>query len=198
MKQMLPLACALLLAGCTDREATAVLPEAAAQVRDAGAGLSDVAAPVAEAAAGTASAFCAAGEEVVFGCSVGPQHTVALCGSGDLSKSGGRLQYREGASGADARLAWPPDGTAPSQAFRSGTLMYSGGGGAFLRFDRDGRTYTVFTGIGRGWEKAGVLVRAKGETVEHLPCDGSEVSRIGPELFARAGIPEDGQGFEIP
>ena len=76
--------------------------------------------------------------------------------------------------------------------------MYSGGGGAYLRFDRDGLEHTVYTGVGRGWEKAGVVVQEGGRTVRELACEGEVTSLIGPELFERASIPADGSGFEIP
>ncbi|GGK08252.1 hypothetical protein [Luteimonas terricola] len=184
MKQMLAFACGLFLAGCVGQEA-AVPPSPGVAASGA-------------VADGDAGMFCAEGEDVVFGCKLAQGHTVALCASPGLAPAGGELQYRENVPGEAADVAWPQDGTVASQAYRSGTLMYSGGGGAFLRFDREGRTYTVYTGIGRGWEKAGVLVQAQGNTVANLACDGEEVSAIGPELFARAGIPEDADGFEIP
>ena len=134
---------------------------------------------------------CADGETVVFACRTGPGQGVALCGSEDAS----RMRYLE--SGTDA-VTWPASGTARSPDLRSGTLMYSGGGGAYLRFDREGHTHTVYTGIGRGWEKAGVLVQENGRTVRELSCTGEVTSLIGPALFERAAIPADDAGFEIP
>ena len=56
----------------------------------------------------------------------------------------------------------------------------------------------MYTGIGRGWEKAGVVVQEDGRTVRELACEGEVTSLIGPELFERASIPADGSGFEIP
>ena len=225
MKQLLPIACLLLLAACSDagmrrpgrssarwcrnaapfRPCTRAYPRRsrrrsrpALRRRPAGdeSGTITLAAPEAGDAAPDPG-FCARGEQVVFGCHVGPDRSVALCGS-DGFPEGGMLQYREGASGQPPALVWPEDGQPASEAYRSGTLMYSGGGGAFLRFDREDRTYTVYTGIGRGWDKAGVVVQAGGDTVEELACDGAVASLIGPELFTRAGIAKDGQGFEIP
>ena len=108
-----------------------------------------------------------------------------------LSRSAKLIGMRAGGT-------WPEAGSAASAAFRAGTLMYSGGGGAYLRFDRDGLEHTVYTGIGRGWEKAGVVVQEDGRTVRELACEGEVTSLIGPELFERASIPADGSGFEIP
>lgn len=134
---------------------------------------------------------CAGGEAVVFACATGTDRGVAICGSQD----GTQLRYIET---GEAGGTWPEAGSAASAAFRAGTLMYSGGGGAYLRFDRDGLEHTVYTGVGRGWEKAGVVVQEGGRTVRELACEGEVTSLIGPELFERASIPADGSGFEIP
>lgn len=178
MKPVLSLACAaLLLAGCADSGPQPLPAVAAADSNAAG---PRTAKP------------CGQGETTIFACAPEPNLTVALCGSAD----GATLQYRETGDGTTA--AWPDEGVPASQAFRSGTLMYSGGGGAFLRFDRDGLVHTVYTGIGRGWEKAGVLVQEDSRTVRELACDGEVTSIIGPALFERASIPADDARFEIP
>lgn len=186
MKQLIPVACSLLLSACVDRDTAAMLPAAAGDVPDPAA------------AVAPDGAFCAVDEETVFGCTAGSGRTVALCASAGLSQEDGALQYREGAPGEAPELVWPDNGAAPSRTFRSGTLMYSGGGGAYLRFDRDGQTWTVYTGVGSGWEQAGVLVEEAGETVRGLVCRDDADSGIGPALFERAGIPADGDDFEIP
>src|SRR5690554_6415129 len=116
---------------------------------------------------------CGQGETTIFACSPEPGLSVALCGSADDAT----LQYRE--TGGGTAAAWPDERVPASEAFRSGTLMYSGGGGAFLRFDRAGLVHTVYTGIGRGWEKAGVLVQEDGRTVRELACSGEVTSSIG-------------------
>src|SRR5690606_9870965 len=125
---------------------------------------------------------CAGDEAVVFACATGTDRGVAVCGAQDATQ----LRYIEtGGTGG----VWPETGHAASADFRSGTLAYSGGGGAYLRFDRDGLEHTVYTGIGRGWEKAGVVVEEDGRTVRELACLGEVESVIGPELFERARIP---------
>lgn len=191
----------LLLAACTDADRAPTASDAAA-----GPGV----APASDARAVTAAPpvttgdpvpapesapFCPDGETVVFGCRTAAGID-ALCGSPD----GARLTYRSGAAqGTPPPAVYPPEGTAASQAFRGGTLAYSGGGGAFLRFDHQGQVHTLYTGIGRGWEKAGVAIApvAGGDAVERS-CDGEALSQIGPALFAQYGIPTDPAGFEIP
>ena len=178
LKPALSLACAaLLLAGCAD---SGPEPPPAAAAADSNAPEPRIARP------------CGQGETIIFACTPEPDLTVALCASADDAT----LQYRETGDGTAA--AWPEEGVPASQAFRSGTLMYSGGGGAFLRFDRDGLVHTVYTGIGRGWEKAGVLVQEDGHAVRELTCNDEVTSTIGPALFERALIPADDAGFEIP
>lgn len=120
---------------------------------------------------------------------------VAICASEALSADAGHLRYRETGRW---QVEHPAADEPAARAFRSGTLMYSGGGGAFVRFDRQGETYTVYTGIGRGWEKAGVQVRAGERVVRAIACEGEVESELGPALFARAGLPDDPEGFEIP
>ncbi|UNK41270.1 hypothetical protein MNO14_09765 [Luteimonas sp. S4-F44] len=200
---MKPLAAALsllLLAACTDADRAPTSPGAASDpgVAPASDARTTAAAPPATTGdtvtAPENAPFCPDGETVVFGCrnSAGVD---ALCGSPD----GARMTYRSGAAqGAAPPAVYPSDDTAPSQAFRGGTLMYSGGGGAFLRFDHQGQVHTLYTGIGRGWEKAGVVIASAGDAPIERSCDGDVVSQIGPALFARSGIPTDPAGFEIP
>lgn len=144
-----------------------------------------------EPAVATAGATCEDGETTVFACRTGTGQGVAVCGSQDASQ----LRYVET---GEPPATWPETGMADAADFRSGTLMYSGGGGAWLRFDRNGDRHFVYTGIGRGWEKAGVVVQRDGGTVRELACQDEVTSLIGPGLFERASIPADDPGFEIP
>ncbi|MCD9028469.1 hypothetical protein LDO26_09640 [Luteimonas sp. BDR2-5] len=194
MKLLPALSAVLLLAACAD---AGTAPVSA----DPPAAQAATAEPAAATVAASAQGFCAADEQVVFGCRSGAGRIDAVCASPDLSEGTGGLQYRQSAGG-DTRhvvLAYPAAGVAASQAFRGGTLMYSGGGGAFLRFDHDGRVHTLYTGIGRGWEKAGVVVQpVAGGAADELTCEGEVESTIGPALFDQAGIADDPAGFEIP
>lgn len=109
------------------------------------------------------------------------------------------MQYRFG-SPAGPELVFPTSREHPKQHFESGNLTFAGGGGAFLKFKNGAYTYTVFSGIGRGWEKDGVVVHRAGKQISYLECSDVEQSEIGLELFNNAEIPTDpNEGdFEIP
>jgi hypothetical protein len=140
---------------------------------------------------------CTPGEQVLFACATGKK-AVAVCASSGRSPTAGALQYRFGPLGAP-ELLWPETPQRPPSGITAGTLAFSGGGGAYLRFIKGAYGYVVYTAIGKGWgEKAGVVVEKNGQFVAHLPCAGPVASELGPELFKRAGLPSDEQGFELP
>ena len=151
-------------------------------------------------AAAAPPSLCARGEAVAFTCSTGAR-ILSVC-----ETDGGRgLQYRYGTQ-AKLDLSYPTPGTTPAEVFRAGTLMYSGGGGAWLRFANGAYGYTVFTAIGR-WgangaprTAAGVAV-TKGDTdVADIACKGPDTGELGPDLFARYGLVTDdpADSFDIP
>ncbi|MFO1350086.1 MAG: hypothetical protein U1F68_05155 [Gammaproteobacteria bacterium] len=137
-------------------------------------------------------------EQVIFTCMTSKTKAVSLCASNSLTATDGYLQYRFGVLGEDPELVYPAKPEHPASHFRSGTLAFSGGGGAYLRFDNGAYTYTVFTGIGKGWEKQGVVVEKGSKRVAYLACKGDWMSELGPELFEEAAIPADDGQFEIP
>lgn len=146
---------------------------------------------------GTAApSHCAVGERVVFSCAVGAK-TVSVCAAGDLSSTGGTLRYRFGLMG-QPEITYPPEG-AWRDVTRAGRWIFSGGGGAWLAFNRAPFRYVVYTAIGRGWgEKAGVAVEKDGGLLTNLPCRGTPVSELGPDYFSGAGIPDDETPFDLP
>lgn len=92
----------------------------------------------------------------------------------------------------------------PPQAASGDTLAFSGGGGAWLRLSAKPFAYVVYTGIGK-WgprgevqEKAGVTVERDGKPIANLKCMGKPVSLLGPDWFAKAGITDLGQDFDLP
>jgi hypothetical protein len=109
------------------------------------------------------------------------------------------LQYRFGPIGKP-ELVYPETKGHPNKYFQSGTQMYSGGGSAFLKFRTGDYTYIVFTGIGKGWEKEGIVISKSGKPISYLPCKGAWKSDIGPKLFEKTKIPKDPNeiDFEIP
>ena len=158
------------------------------------------------AAAGVAAAstLCRPDEAVVFSCPTGA-HIVSLCASKTASATEGYLQYRYGA-GDRIDLAYPDLSTRAADAFTSGRMMFSGGGGAWLRFDKGPYAYTIFTAIGRWGHSgspasvAGVAVEKDGKAFANFPCRSAEQSEIGPDLFDKLGLKEadPSRQFDIP
>lgn len=141
--------------------------------------------------------LCSAAEEVVFSCPLA-RKLVSLCATAGLSPTSGSVVYRIGKPGRTPELVYPETPAHPRAHFRGGTLMYSGGGGAFISFTRGVYTYTVFTAIGRGWgHKEGVVV-ASGTRRVYLPCRVPADSLLGDDWFGRAGIPAAAMDFELP
>jgi hypothetical protein len=154
--------------------------------------------------AAPASTLCRANELVVFSCSTGA-HTASICASGDVSKSIGAMQYRFGRPGR-LDLAYPDAGAKPTDVFTSGMMMFSGGGGAWLRFSKGAFRYTIFTAIGK-WgpsesaaDAAGVVVEKDGAAFANFPCRAGAVSEIGPDLFEKLGLKatDPSNDFDIP
>ena len=129
------------------------------------------------------NSLCAAGETTVFACRTGPK-MVSVC--------------------ASLEMTLPAQSLPPAKAATGDTLMFSGGGGAWLRFANGPVAYTVYTGIGN-WgpngevrEKAGLAVERQGKLAANLACTGKVTSELGPEWFSRAGIASGGQEFDLP
>jgi hypothetical protein len=141
---------------------------------------------------------CSAQEKVIFSCSTSKSKVVSLCASAGLDAASGYMQYRFGAVGAQPEFVYPQAQEHPKDHFKSGTLMYSGGGGAYLEFNNGEYKYVLFTGIGKGWEREGVVVSKSGKQAALLECHGPWDSEIGPAFFEQAGIPAANDDFEIP
>lgn len=160
-----------------------------------------VASSLAAAPALAAPTLCAANERVLFSCSTGA-HTASICASKVLSKDAA-MQYRFGKPGS-LELVYPEGGVKPADAFVLGTLAFSGGGGAWLRFNKGPVRYTIFTATGK-WGPGGALADAAGVSVEkdgkefgHFPCRGGADSEIGPDLIEKLGLTEAAEEFDIP
>lgn len=141
---------------------------------------------------------CSSTEQVVFSCATARQQIISLCASCALTTTSGYLQYRFGKRDRAPELIYPASQAHPAKHFLSRTLTYAGGGGAYLKFSNGGFSYIVFTGIGKGWEKEGVVVNRSGKQIAYLSCAGPWTSAVGPDLFQKAGIPGDPDEFEIP
>lgn len=149
-------------------------------------------------AAPKAPSHCSAQEKIIFSCPTSRTKVVSVCSSPSLTATSGTLQYRFGVVGPKPEFMFPQSQEHPKKYFQSGTLMYSGGGGAYLEFSSNDFKYVIFTGSGKGWEKEGVVVSKAGKQVAFLRCQSPSVSELGPDFFEHAGIPSAGDDFEIP
>ena len=151
-------------------------------------------------AASAVGSFCFVDEAVVFSCSSTKGKTISLCSSLILTETDGYLQYRYGVIGKIPELIFPKRQEHPKKNFLSGTVPYSGGGAAYLKFKRGDYIYTVFTGIGKGWEKEGVIVNKSGKQIAHVLCDGPLISELRPVLFDDLELQKDPLqfDFEVP
>lgn len=140
---------------------------------------------------------CAPGQRPVFSCAT-KARVIVVCASRDLTAQAGFVQYRFGRPAA-LELAYPAVDADWRPQVRGGTLMLSGGGGAYIAFTNAPYRYTVYTATGRGWgSKAGVLVEKDGKQVANLACRRRPVSELGPDFFASAGIEASSEGFQLP
>lgn len=144
--------------------------------------------------------LCRPAETVVFSCPAGAK-VVSVCASG--RGAGARVQYRYGKPGAPPELLLPRAPGLPPAVASGDTLMFSGGGGAWLRFVNGAFSYTVFSAIGR-WgpggapaEKAGVLVEKSGVRVSHVRCTGGDTG-VDAGWMEAVGVRPDARGFDLP
>lgn len=153
---------------------------------------------LAPAAAAAAGVECGPAARTVFACRAGAKN-VSVCRSDAAAPGGaGLVQYRFGGP-AGTELAYPAAGSDWRQVVTGGSLIFSGGGGAFLAFADSPYRYVVYSAIGRGWgERAGVVVEKEGRRITHLPCVGPATSELGPDLFSAAGITVADDGFVLP
>lgn len=149
--------------------------------------------------AGAAETLCEQQEQVIFSCSLGKK-TVSVCASADLSASSGYLQYRFGRKTA-IELAFPvlPPSAPAARFVQARSLMFSGGGGGYLRFIREPYHYIVYTAIGKGWgPKDGVAVEKSGRLIIYHECRDIPVSKFSGAFFSDAGLLSDQREFMIP
>jgi len=144
--------------------------------------------------------LCFVDEAVVFSCSSIKGKSISLCSSSLLTESEGYLQYRYGAKGKIPELVHPKRPEHPKAHFIAGTVPYSGGGASYLKFSKGNFIYTVFTGVGKGLEKEGVVVKKSGKQITTVTCDGPFLSELGPVLFEKLGLQKDPLelDFDVP
>jgi len=160
-----------------------------------------------------AQTLCKADELVVFSCPT-KNHIASICASKDISKTSGFMQYRFGRLD-HADMVYPDVGIKPADVFTAGTMMFSGGGGDWLRFSKGAFSYTIFSAFGK-WsshsdgsgDAAGVAVRKNGKEFANFPCRSPNTSKMGRDFFDDVGLKlkdpaketdeEADEEFEIP
>lgn len=143
-----------------------------------------------------ADSLCTKAEETVFSCNL-DHKVVSVCASKPLTTQSGYLQYRFGAV-AKPELTFPKTNVLPKSVIQARTLMFAGGGGAYLRFNSGATSYIVYSAIGKWGTKDGIAVERQGKTVAHFECKDVPVSEMGEAFFTRVGLVEDPQEFELP
>ena len=135
---------------------------------------------------------------MLFSCKAGNK-LVAVCASAGWSPQAGSLQYRFGPPAA-AELVLPGRaGAVPSASATAASLMFSGGGGATLRFGSGVADYVVYSATSASWgDASGVAVERGGKTVRVLKCRGKVTSKLGDALFRDAGFRHDELPFDLP
>lgn len=144
----------------------------------------------------TSDTLCVAKEKIVFSCSAGKK-IISVCSSENLSSDTGYVQYRYGTK-TMTELTFPEQKNHPKDFAKGGNLTFSGGGGSYMRLNNGTYSYIVYSGIGKNWEKDGLVVEKGGETLSNIPCKSSVVSNIGVGFYEKNAVPEDEAGFEIP
>lgn len=149
--------------------------------------------------ADAAETLCKQQEQVIFSCSLG-KRSVSVCASKDFSASSGYLQYRFGQKNKiELNLPALPRSAPAAQFVQARTLMFSGGGGGYLRFINGPYNYIVYTAIGKGWgPKDGVAVEKDEQLITYHECRDIPVSEIGEAFFSDAGLLIDQREFIIP
>ena len=142
--------------------------------------------------------LCAKDEQVAFSCHVKGK-IASLCASADLSPSSGTVQYRYGRKNA-LELVYPAAPEDPRKVFRWGVTAYSGGGADYFRFSNGGFGYTVYSGLGRGWQKEGVTVEKDGKRVASLVCADDALGADNWKVMYSAKLPKVAEDdlFEVP
>lgn len=141
--------------------------------------------------------LCAPAQSTLFSCTTGAD-TVSVCGTADLSATSGALLYRFGRA-KPGPWVHPAEGVDWRPLTHAGTWVFSGGGGAWMAFANPPYRYIVYTAAGRGWRaKAGVVVEHSGRRVANRRCKVAPLSELGPALFERVGLADDGDDFRLP
>jgi hypothetical protein len=123
---------------------------------------------------------------------------IAVCASRGFSARQGYLQYRHGTAGR-AEIVLPPEGTTPADGAVLGSLMFSRGFGALLRFTSGAYRYEVYSAVSGYWgTKDGVGVRRGEEQLANHRCRGEADVQLRDDILQQAGIVYQDGVFRMP
>ncbi|MCK5871232.1 MAG: hypothetical protein KAG26_00275 [Methylococcales bacterium] len=144
--------------------------------------------------------LCLAKERVIFSCHATNKKIISICASADLNHNNGYLQYRFGIAAKKPELIYPSLLKHPKQHFLMGILKPETGSGAYIKFLRNGFSYTIFTLNTKKWAAEGVVVKELGAIVAYIKCKEGTQSQMGTHLFKQLKISSDPktQNFKLP
>ncbi len=141
--------------------------------------------------------LCTPAETAIFSCAVGGK-IVSLCGSRDLSETAGTMIYRYGRKGA-VELTYPEKPVHPREAFTASGVGMSAGLGDYLRFSRNGITYTLYALLYRGvGEEDGLIVSRDGKTLSRRKCKDYALGAGAWGAMYSAKLPHDPGNLDYP
>lgn len=112
--------------------------------------------------------LCTAQESVIFSGNTGSK-LVSICAPQKSNGTVGDFIYRFGTTN-NIEMTLPAKGKTAAATFSTGTLSYAGGGGQYVRAANGSTEYVVYSGIGQGWEQAGLTVFVQGKRKAELIC----------------------------
>ena len=144
------------------------------------------------------NSHCKIDEKIIFSCLLKKnKKIVSICASNNFSAHDGYLQYRFGKKGKIELVL--PVSESSSQAIQAKSLMFSGGGGGYLRFINEPYHYVVYSAIGRGWgQKDGVAIEKNQRLIAYSECKNVPISEMGGNFFSKSGLPIDTREFLLP
>lgn len=141
---------------------------------------------------------CASSEQRIFGCKTA-RKSIAVCGVDDVADASRRYEYRFGTPSHAELVVAARVEDSPPHAISRGELMFSPGGGAYLRFQNGDTDYVVYSAISSKWGEAeGVVVQRGGRSLPGAKCVGRVTSTIDSDAMRSAGIRLEPPSFTLP
>lgn len=110
--------------------------------------------------------LCLAEEKVLFACQEGKRR-ISVCGSPDLSRQAGYVQFRYGVPGSEEMIAWP-EASFPRRHVIKGNVLMAGRMGVYFRFRMEDTSFVVYHVRD---VQAGLVISSGGLPVSKRRCD---------------------------